>query len=65
MNEITIKRETGEYDEIHLLWYRCQSCGNTLVAYGSNYCSECGAAINWTGELVQEMQWPEDVNKSV
>lgn len=52
MNDITIDYKDADLSEVYTNWYDCTdpSCSNTLIVQDANYCSECGAAINWIGE---------------
>lgn len=46
MTYITEKHSLGD-DELYTTFFKCPTCGNSLVFLGSNYCPHCGHRLCW------------------
>ena len=49
VDDIAIINEDTDYIEIHYTGkaYFCSACGNNTILETYDYCSECGAKVEW------------------
>lgn len=49
-----IDKSNGWYDELWVRIYECTDCGEDVIGDECNYCSRCGAKIEWVGEFISK-----------
>lgn len=45
--EIGEEQNLGQ-DEAWCYWYKCPSCGDTMITNNQKFCGECGSQLKWT-----------------